>query len=77
MIQERRFPSVRGGEEDMWVCFKLLVIRPAKGLDIYQAILADDGHGITFQCLQALLASNFDGLVIHLGKNIGQQYCMV
>ena len=32
----------------MWVSFKLLVIRPAKGLDVCQAVLEDDGHGMAY-----------------------------
>ena len=49
----------------MWVSFNLLVIRPAKGLDVCQAILEDDGCRISFQCLQSLLAANFDQFVIY------------
>ena len=54
----------------MWVGFELLVIRPAKGLDVCQAILEDDGYGISFQCLQSLFASNLDGFVIYPGLEI-------
>ena len=49
----------------MLVGFKLLVIRPAKGFDVCQAMLEDDGDGISFLCLKSLCASNLDGYVIY------------